>query len=421
MSGAIGDSRQPRIAVAGISHESGMDVMCDRGEEGMGMTERATGGIPERANTRDFLSELGVRPIINAAGTYTMFTASLMLPEVAEAIQAMSRHYVRLSELHDAVARRIASLLDCQSAMVTSGAFGALMLGTAACMTGDHADRILRFPDGPGMDREVIIQKSHRFPYDHAIRNCGVRLIEVESRRELERAIGASTAMLLFLNKAEPLGSIMAAEFVEIGRRHGIPTFNDAAADVPPVDNLFRYTKMGFDLVAFSGGKGLRGPQSTGLLLGREDLIRAARLNTMPHSDTFGRGLKVSKEELVAMMVAVESYLSRDHGADWREWEARVETIRDGVAALPGVSTERFVPAIANHVPHVRIWWDPSVIRLSPAEAAHLLRTGDPSIEVVPEAQQTGSLEIASWTLEPGEAETIVRRLSETLCGARTV
>jgi L-seryl-tRNA(Ser) seleniumtransferase len=362
---------------------------------------------------RDFLKELGVRPIINGAGTYTMLTASLMLPEVVQAIDAMSRHFVRLDELHDAVGRRIAGLLGCEAALVTSGAFGGLTLGTAACITGADPELIRRLPDTAGMRNEVIVQKSHRFPYDRAVRNCGVRLIEIESAEDLERALSARTAMMLFLNKSEPEGQIKAAEFVRLGKMYEVPTFNDAAADVPPVENLFAYTLLGFDLVAFSGGKGIQGPQGAGLLLGRADLIHAARLHTAPHSDTIGRGLKVSKEEMVAMMVALELYLERDHLAEWREWERRVDVIRERLASVPGVTTERFIPQIANQVPHARIRWDQRIATVSPDEIVRQLREGDPSIEVVPVPNTAGGLEVASWMLRPGEAETIGRRLGE--------
>jgi len=371
------------------------------------------------AGQRDFLGELGVRPIINGAGTYTMFTASLMPPEVARAMEAAARRFVRLDELHDAAGRRIAALLRCEAAMVSAGAFGALTLATAACTAGTDPERIRRLPETSGMRNEVIIQKSHRFSYDHAVRNCGVRLIEVETREDLTRAVNERTAMLLFLNKNEPLGRITASEFVELGKQCGVPTLNDAAADVPPVDNLFKYTQMGFDLVAFSGGKGIRGPQGAGLLLGRADLIRAARLNTAPHSDTLGRGLKVSKEELVAMLVALELYLERDHDADWREWEARVKVIGDGLAGVPGVTAERFVPRIANQVPHLRIRWHPGSPPIAPDAVARQLREGEPSIELVPVPEDANNLEVASWTLEPGEAEIVARRLREIFLAAR--
>jgi len=367
---------------------------------------------------RNFLEELGVRPIINGAGTYTMMTASLLPPEVVEAMAAMSRHYVRLEDLQDAVGRRIAALLKCEAAMVTSGAFAALTLGTAACITGTDPEFIRRLPDTDRMKNEIIIQKPHRFPYDRAVRNCGARLIEVETPDDLERAVNEHTAMMLFLNKNEPQGRITAAEFVRLGRKRGVPTMNDAAADVPPVDNLFAYTRLGFDLVAFSGGKGLQGPQTAGLLLGRRDLIHAARLNTAPHSDTLGRGLKVGREEMVGMLAALELYLRRDHNAEWREWERRIATITDAVASIRGVTTEAFIPRIANQVPHLRIRWDQHLVKVSPAEAARRLREGDPSIELVPVPYQEGCVEVASWTLQPGEAETVARRIQEVLTGS---
>ncbi len=368
------------------------------------------------APARDFLRELGVRPIINGAGAYTMFTGSLMRPEAVQAIQAMSKSFVRLTELHDAVGRRIAELFGCEAAMVPSGAAAGLTLGTAACIAGKDPERILRIPDTTGMKSEVIVQKSHRFPYDHMVRNCGIRMIEVETRQELESAIGPRTAVLLFLNKAEPQGRVKMEEFIAIGKKHQVPTFNDAAADVPPLENLTRAIKGGFDLIAISGGKGIRGPQSAGLLLGRKDLIEAARLNTAPYSDTMGRSCKVNKEELVGMMVAVESFLKEDHAGNTREWERRVRTISEQLSKIPGVRTERFVPPIANQVPHVRVEWDASRIRLTPAEVMQKLSEGDPSIELVPGPER--GLEIASWMLQPGEAEIVARRIREILTKA---
>jgi L-seryl-tRNA(Ser) seleniumtransferase len=369
-----------------------------------------------RTPKRDYFRELGVRTFINAAGTYTVLTASLMPPEVKEAWEYASRKYCSLIELHDAVGRRIAELIGCEAAMVTAGAASALTLGTAACITGTNPDFIRRLPDTTGMKNEVIIQKSHRFGYDHAVRNCGVRLIEVETVEELERAINERTAMMLFLNANEPVGKIKAAEFAQLGRKHNIPTFNDCAADVPPVENLSKYLKMGFDLVTFSGGKGLRGPQSAGLLLGRKDLIEAARLNASPYADTIGRGMKVNKEEILAMMVAVESYLKRDHAADWREWERRVKLIADYVSSVPGVTTEVWVPEIANHVPHLRIRWDPQRVKISVPEVVKRLREGEPSIEVVPGSRD--QLVVGVWMMEPGEDRIVGRRIREILRSA---
>jgi L-seryl-tRNA(Ser) seleniumtransferase len=365
------------------------------------------------ARRRDFFKELGVRPFLNAAGTYTMLTASLMPPEVVAAIEYASKQYVGLNELHDAVGKRIAGLIGCEAAMVSAGAASALTLGTAACMTGKNQAFIRRLPDTTGMKTEVIIQRSHRYGYDHAIRNCGCRFVEVVTREELERAINPNTAMMLFFNDADPRGQIKVAEFAALGKKHNIPTFNDAAADVPPVENLSKYIKLGFDLVTFSGGKGIRGPQSAGLLLGRKDLIEAARLNTSPNSDTIGRGHKVNKEELLAMMVAVESYLKRDHAAEWREWERRAKVISDAARSVKGVTVEQYVPEIANHTPHLRIRLDQSQVKITAAEAVRKLREGTPSIECVPGSREFIGMTV--WMLQPGDEKVVARRLREVL------
>lgn len=365
---------------------------------------------------RDYFKELGIRPFINAAGTYTTLTASLMQPEVVQAIEYASKQFVPLIELHDAVGRKIASLVGSEAAMVSAGAASALTLGTAACMTGTNQEFIRRLPDTTGMKTEVIIQKSHRYGYDHAVRNCGIKYIEVETRDELEKAINERTVMMLFFNANDPVGQIKVAEFAELGKKHRIPTFNDAAADVPPVENFSKYIKMGYDLVTFSGGKGIRGPQSAGLLVGRQDLIQAARLNNSPNSDSIGRGMKVNKEELLGMMVAVEVFMKKDHAAEWRDWEKRIKVVADSVAPISGVKTEQFVPEIANAVPHLRITWDEAATKLTAAEVVKKLREGDPSIELRPGAKH--GIEVAVWMLQPGEAQVVARRIREVLKGA---
>jgi len=365
-----------------------------------------------RSPGRDYFRELGVRPFINAAGTYTAMTASLMPPEVMEAINYASKHYVMLDELHDKVGERIATLLHCEAAMVTSGAASALTLGTAAVLTGTDRQKIVELPNLATMKGEVIVQKSHRFGYEHAVRNCGVRLVDVETREELERTINGQTAMMLFYNNNNMEGRIRDEEFAQLGRKHGIPTLNDAAADVPPTENLWKYTKMGFDLVAFSGGKGLRGPQSAGLLIGRKDLIAAARLNAPPNGNTIGRGLKVNKEEMVGMLAALELYLATDHVAERREFEARAEVIRSGVATVPGIKAEIFVPDVANHVPHVRISWDAAAKGIAPTDAVNGLRAGEPSIGTRSEGD---ALVIGVWMMRPGEEKIVARRLREVL------
>jgi L-seryl-tRNA(Ser) seleniumtransferase len=376
------------------------------------------GNVAKSAPTmvkRDYFAELGVRPFINAAGTYTTLTASLMAPEVMQAIDYCSKQYVHLIELHDRVGERIASLIGCEAAMVSAGAASALTLGTAACMTGANEDLIRRLPDTTGLKTEVIIQKSHRYGYDHAVRNCGTHFVEVETREQLENAVNGNTVMMLFFNAATPPAPIKAEEFAQLGKKHGVPTFNDAAADVPPVSHLSAYLKMGFDLVTFSGGKGIRGPQSAGLLLGRKDLIQAARLNASPNSDAIGRGMKVNKEELVGMMAAVEAYIKKDHEAEWRDWEGRVKTIADLVGPVNSVKAEPFVPEISNSVPHLRITWDESQLKITAAEATKKLLDGNPSIELRPGAPK--GIEVAVWMMQSGEAQIVARRIREVLKG----
>jgi L-seryl-tRNA(Ser) seleniumtransferase len=362
---------------------------------------------------RDVIKELGVRSFINAAGTFTALTGSLMPPEVMAAMQAASGKYVRLEDLHNAVGKRIAELLHCEAALVTAGCASALSLATAACVAGSDPDRIRRLPDTTGMKNEVLVQKTHRVGYDHAIRNAGVRLVEVETREEMEKAINERTAMLFFLNASNPRGKVQHEEFVAIGKKHKVPTLNDAAADVPPVENLWKYTKMGFDLVAFSGGKGLRGPQSSGLLLGRKDLVEAAKPNNSPNADSLCRTNKVNKEEVVGMLVALELFLARDHAAVWKDWEGRCRRIAEALKGFEDVRTEVNVPEIANAVPHLRVSWDTQRRRLSVAEMVKQLREGDPSIEVTPGSGR--QLVIGVWMMEPGEDAIVGERIRAIL------
>lgn len=363
---------------------------------------------------RDVIQELGVRTFINAAGTYTMLTASLMPPEVMAAMTAASRHYVNLGELQDAVGKRIAELLKCEAAMVTSGAAGALTAGTAGILTGKDQKKIQQLPDLTGMKSEVLIQKSHRYGYDHAVRACGVKMVEVESAAEFERAVSDQTAMALFFNDADPRGQIKLEEFVRLCKKHSIPSFNDAAADVPPVENFWKYTQMGFDLVTFSGGKGICGPQSAGLLLGRKDLIEAARLNTSPYSDSISRGMKVNKEEMVGMLVALEMFVKRDHAAEAREWDRRVEVIVKAAKKVPSVTSEVVVLPIANHTPHLHLKWDEKVVKITPPEVMKELRAGTPSIEACP-ATSKESLVFTVWMMQKGDEQVVARRVQEIL------
>jgi L-seryl-tRNA(Ser) seleniumtransferase len=223
---------------------------------------------------------------------------------------------------------------------------------------------------------------------------------------------------MLFVFNAYNGSKVSFEELVAAGKKHGIPTFNDAAADVPPVENLWKYTQMGFDLVAFSGGKGIKGPQSAGLLLGRKDLIAAARLHTPPRGSTIGRGMKVNKEEILGMLVALELYLSKDHEAEWKLWDTQTRHISDVVGSVPGAQTEYFVPEVANHVPTLRITWDQNRIHLTANEVKALLRQGHPSIET---GGGRDDVTVAVWMMRPGEERIVARRIREVLEEASTL
>jgi D-glucosaminate-6-phosphate ammonia-lyase len=374
------------------------------------------GAIPAEAarSKRDLLAELNVRPFINAAGTYTTHSGSLMRPEVMEAINYASQYFVEVEELHDAVGRKIASLVGSEAAMVTAGAASALTLATAGVLTGTDRAKINQIPDLTGMKNEVIIQKAHRFPYDHGIRNTGVKVVEVTTRAEVERAVNEKTAMLFFLNYANGKGEIKDAEFVEIGKKVNVPTFNDAAADVHPAENVSKWIKMGFDLVCFSGGKGLMGPQSSGLLLGRADLIAGARANNFPSSATIGRGMKVNKEEMLGIMVALESFLSRDHDKEWAEWERRANLIIASVTSVPGVKAEIYLPEVFNRWPHIRVTWDEAQSGIKRADVITKMRAGEPSILVW---SSENALDLGVITLKGGEDRIVARRLKQELQG----
>lgn len=366
--------------------------------------------------TPTIYSELGVTPFINAAGTYTTLSASLMPREVVEAMEEAARAHVSIPELQQAVSKKIAALLDCEAALITAGCAAALTLGTAACVAGKDPQKIKRVPDTTGMKSEVIFQKTHRFGYDHAIRNVGVKIIEVETKEELEAAVSDRTAMLFFLNVADPKGKIRREEFAQIANRLGIPCMIDAAADLPPVEHLRDYIKMGYDLAAFSGGKGLRGPQCSGLLIGKKELIEAAYLNGSPHSDTVGRGAKVGKEEIAGLYRAVQLYVRKDHPAEWSEWERRVAHIEREVMRVPGIKTRKFVPEIANAAPHLNIDWDPKTIPLTPKQVVEGLRLGEPRIELRPGSEGSkAGVDISVWMLHPGEEKVVARRLRDIL------
>ena len=367
--------------------------------------------------SRDLFEEMGIRTLINGRGTLTFLSGSLMLPEVVEAIRSTSHEFADLREVQDKVGQRIAELLDCEGAMVTSGAAGALTLGTAAAITGTDEELIRGLPDIPGPRREVIIQKNHRYGYDHAVRNTGIKMVEVESVDQMEDAINKNTVMGLFFNAASQFGGfedfISREKFVEICKRHQIVSFIDAAADVPPAENLFKYIEMGFDLVTFSGGKAIRGPQSAGLLYGRKDLIEAAKLNHSPNSNSIGRGLKVNKEEIFGMYVALESYLNMDHEAQWQQWLDWVDRIAASAKTVETVQSETQInEGPANHFPNLRLSWDQDRLGITPGEVADALKNGSPSIEV---SGRRESLNVSVAMLKPDHVDIVGSRIKEVL------
>ena len=361
---------------------------------------------------RDYFKELGIRTFINAAGTYTSMTGSLMPKEVIDAINYGSLEYVNLDELQDKVGERIAELLQCEYATVSSGCFGAMSIAMAGVMSGKDPKKIKQLPDTTGLRNEVILQESHTIGYAQALTNVGAKLVKVKTAEELENAINEKTAMLWFLNANTDRGDIKWEEFVSLGKKHNIPTFIDCAADVPPVDNLFKFTRIGFDMVAFSGGKGLRGPQSAGLLLGKKEYIEAARLHTPPRGETIGRGMKVNKEEVLGMLAALELYLSKDHQAEWKMWEDQIDLISESAKSISGVETTIHVPPHANHVPSLKIRWDQSKVNISPDNVRKILREGSPSIETVGNKNEIG---ITTWMMVPGQEKIVAKKIKKIL------
>jgi uncharacterized pyridoxal phosphate-dependent enzyme len=367
---------------------------------------------------RDLFSELGLRTFINAAGTYTMLTGSLMTKEVVEAINAVSKKYAQLDEVQDKVGAKIAALCHAEAATVTAGCWSALVLGMAGVLTGMDPKKVAQLPflEGTGMKSEVLLQKSHSVGYDHALTNAGVKLITIETADELERAINEKTAMLWFLNREAPKGKIQHEEWLSISKKHNIPSMIDIAADVPPVENLWKFNDMGFDLVAISGGKALCGPQSAGILMGKKALVDAAKLSASPRSG-IARGHKVNKEEIIGMYVAIDNYIKRDHAKEWKMWEERVRVIDKAIKSVPGVTTEVFVPAIDNHVPSLRVSWDQAKVKITKDKLAENLRMGDPSIEVI-SWEPDSMIRINVFMLQNGEDKVVAGKIREELSKA---
>src|SRR5438128_10185526 len=360
--------------------------------------------------TGNVYEELGVTTVINGQGTMTVLGGSLVRPEVEAVMALASQHFVSVAELEVAAGKRITQLLklpEGYSAIVTSVAAAAMESGLAGILTGDNPKCIEQLPDLTGMKSEVIIQKSHRNPVDHQLRATGVKLVVVETRDDLKKAVNPQTAMMHFTNFADAAGEIKVEEWVKLAHEYKIPAFIDAAADIPPVSHLWDYANMGYDLIAFSGGKAIRGPQCAGILLGRKDLVANALLNNSPHEDTLGRSQKVGKEEIVGMVKALESYLNEDHSALSKEWQRRLDAVSAEIIRVPGVRTSFFTPDVANHVPHMKISWNQKVA-LTVQDAHNALRNGKPAIVL---DSSESALSMNSFMLQPGEEKIIAAQL----------
>lgn len=379
----------------------------------------------------DYYDKLGVTKRINAAGTYTYLTGCIMPPSVQAAVAQAAKHPVFLEELQQAAGKYIAQKLRCESAMVTAGAASAVTLGTAACMSvanGPTASHSIP-TEMSGLKNEVIVQKAHHYDYDHAMRNCGIRFIDVETLEQYQAAFTPNTMMCFFYNAADA-GQISREDWIRVAHAHNVPCLNDAAADVPPISNLWSYTQMGFDLVAFSGGKGMRGPQNAGLLLGKSNLIDAATKNNSPNDDVVGRGMKVAKEQIVGMVAAVDWFLSQSDTEFEAEFRRRADRIAAALKDIPTVKAEIFIPPIANNIPHLVIRYDQQRVKIAPKAVSKQLRAGTPSIELNPATgssqasagipKDADKIVVGVWMLEPGEDEIVARRLREVLLQAAT-
>jgi len=380
-------------------------------------------------------SRLGVKTVINCRGTWTYLSGSLQFPEVHEAQVEASRHFVNMVELHQAVGRRLSELTGAESGLITSGAAGAMAAATAACMAGSDARKIWQLPDTTGLKHEVIMVGG-RSAFDSAIRLTGAKLVLVEKIDSIATAINTNTAMIYTTDLGEKLQRESA-----IAKDHNVPLLLDDAAGIPPIDNIKLYAKMKLDLYTFSGGKGLRGPQCSGVLLGRKDLIEAAMRNSCPFEGAVCRPMKVGKEEIIGCLTAIETWLKLDSKKLYEEWQARVDRIAKLVETVPGVGAEIYIPDDGNRYPTLRVNWDQDAWGFSVSECVKKLHDGDPMIEVLSidnpsmvsaveegadkpkpnpkELKERNHLELVSMTIQPGEELVVGQRLRAILGAAQ--
>jgi D-glucosaminate-6-phosphate ammonia-lyase len=350
---------------------------------------------------------IGVTPLINCRGTYTIITGSQTLPEVKRAMDAASRAYVHMDELMEAVGQRLADLTQAEWGIVTAGCAAALTHATTACIAGGDPEKMQRVPNLTGLKNEVVVPRYSRNEYDHAVRMLGVKMVEVETAAQMEAAIGPQTAMVMILScPAAEKGEISIPNACAIARRKGVPVLVDAAAETLTIPNI--HLQHGANIVAYSGGKCLRGPQAAGLLLGQKDLLRAAWINSAPHH-AFGRSLKVGKEEIMGMLAAVEMWVKRDHEAEWKQWQGWLDNIAEQATQVPGVTSETLQPEdLSNHAPRLRLNWDTARLGITGTEVEEILLHGQPRIAVggasgTRRDNRPSSLTIMPYMMMPGD------------------
>lgn len=371
------------------------------------------------ARPRSIYAEVGVRPLLNFRGTHTSIGASKMWPELHEAAARASQEYVVLEELQEKIGERISRRIGCEAALVTTGAAGAICLGTCAVLTGTDEEKIRRLPDLSGMKTEVLIQKVHRNPYDHAVRNTGVRLVEVESEEQLRNAINEQTAMMYFLGGTSHdwrwETPVSLERCLEISRAAGFPLLVDAANMLPPWENVRRLAALGVDLICISGGKHMQGPQCSGILAGRKDLIAAAWLNSSPHADSLGRPMKVGREEMVAAWLAVERYSRLDFEALDRESARQADYLQRVLSQIPGLQLERAPFDRTRRIHRVVVRWDEAALSRTTAQVEKALLEGEPRIAVGRNPDQ--GIEFTLFMNDPGEEKWAARRMQEIFSG----
>jgi uncharacterized pyridoxal phosphate-dependent enzyme len=384
----------------------------------------AKAGVPTVVNEApNVYRALGVRPLINCRGTITVIGGSIELSEVRAAKSLANQQHVQLDELMEAAGRRLAELTGAEWGIVTAGCAAAMSHATAACVAGGNPDLHVRIPDLTGFAKdEVIIPGHSRNVYDAAIRAVGVRIVEVESPEELQLAIGPRTAMIyIFANGRNETGPMSLEAVAQIAKPHTIPVMVDAAAEVLTIPNV--HLQRGATLVAYSGGKIIRGPQSAGLLLGRKDLVQAAWVHSAPHHG-YARGMKVGREEIVAMLTAVESWVKRDHEAEWKEWVNRADHIARRVSKIPGitVAVRTESEGRSNRSPAVSIRWDPAMLGITGAEVTDILYNTEPRIALGGgRAAQSGDtgISLTSSMMAPGDEKLVAERVYQVLSAKR--